>query len=122
MLAAITAMDGALVAFQETLLTAEGKKADVKVVRRTMRGPHDWNIHGLVRFGNPRAKKVFICEGVEDALSTRAAGAGYALRLPGSPDCDASTCQTMSRRLSLSATTMPRARRLTMPCGEASSR
>ena len=23
-----------------------------------MRGPHDWNIHGLVRFGNPRAKKV----------------------------------------------------------------
>ena len=68
---------------QETFLTAEGKKADVMAVRRTMRGPHDWNIRGLVRFGNPRAKKVFICEGVEDALSTLAAGAEYAVALTG---------------------------------------
>ena len=83
MLAAITAMDGSLVALQATLLTAEGKKADVQVVRRTMRGPHDWNIRGLVRFGNPRAKKIFICEGVEDALSTLAAGAEYAVALTG---------------------------------------
>jgi hypothetical protein len=83
MLAAITATDGALVGLQETLLTTDGKKADVKVVRRTMRGPHDWNVRGLVRFGNPRAKTVFICEGVEDALSTRAAGAEYAVALTG---------------------------------------
>ena len=83
MVAAITTTDGALVALQETLLTTEGKKADVKVVRRTMRGPHDWNMRGFVRFGNPRAKTVFICEGVEDALSTRAAGAEYTVALTG---------------------------------------
>ena len=83
MLAAITAIDGSLVALQATRLTAEGKKADVHVVRRTTRGPHDWNIRGLVRFGNPRAKKIFICEGVEDALSILAAGAEYVVALTG---------------------------------------
>ena len=83
MLAAITASDGSLVAMQATRLTAEGKKADVHVVRRTTRGPHDWNVRGLVRFGNPRAKKIFICEGVEDALSILAAGADCVYALTG---------------------------------------
>ena len=83
MVAAITAENGDIVALQETYLTATGKKADVLAVRRTMRGPHDWNTRGLVRFGNPRAKKVHLCEGVEDALSVRAAGADCVYALTG---------------------------------------
>jgi putative DNA primase/helicase len=83
MVAAITAENRDIVALQETYLTATGKKADVLAVRRTMRGPHDWNTRGLVRFGNPRAKKVHLCEGVEDALSVRAAGAECVFALTG---------------------------------------
>lgn len=83
LVAAITAENGDIVALQETYLTATGTKANVPAVRRTMRGPHDWNTRGLVRFGNPRAKKVHLCEGVEDALSVRAAGGDCVYALTG---------------------------------------
>ena len=51
LVAAITAENGDIVVLQETYLTATGTKANVPAVRRTMRGPHDWNTRGLVRFG-----------------------------------------------------------------------
>ena len=83
LVAAITAEGGDIVAIQETYLTAAGAKASLNAVRRTLRGPHDWNSRGLARFGNLRAKKVHLCEGVEDALSVRAAGAECVLALTG---------------------------------------
>ena len=83
MLAALTDNSGNLVANQDTYLTNAGHKSLHDPVRRTFRGPHDWNVRGLVRFGNPNSKKVFICEGVEDALSARQAGAECVVALTG---------------------------------------
>ena len=73
---------GGTVAAQLTFITAEGKKSPLSPVRKTFKGRHDWGRTGLVRFGAPGPKMV-ICEGLEDALSAREAGADYAVALLG---------------------------------------
>ena len=74
--------DGKLVAVQLTYLTQSGEKSTVEPVRVTLRGPHDWNLRGLVRFGKPGVK-AYLFEGVEDALTGRAGGAEYAVAYLG---------------------------------------
>ena len=84
MLAAIRDNEGALVGLQMTFITPSGQKSNVSPVRRTYRGPHDWSARGgAVRFGALTGKSVFICEGVEDALSVREAGQGPAIAILG---------------------------------------
>jgi hypothetical protein len=82
MVAALTDEEGRLVAIQETFLTLGGAKSSIEPVRKTTRGPHDWNKRGLVRFGKPGAK-LGLCEGVEDALTARAHGAQQVAALAG---------------------------------------
>ena len=73
LLVAGTDSAGQLMAFQETCLTQAGEKSTVIPVRRTYSGPHDWTRRSLVRFGDGEGD-AYLCEGVEDALSLRAAG------------------------------------------------
>ena len=83
MLAAIRDNEGELVGLQMTFITPSGQKSNVSPVRRTHRGPHNWGSRGAVRFGAPTGNSVFICEGVEDALSVREAGHGPAIAILG---------------------------------------
>ena len=83
MLAAIRDNEGELVGLQMTFITPSGQKSNVSPVRRTHRGPHNWGSRGAVRFGAPAGKSLFICEGVEDALSVREAGHGPAIAILG---------------------------------------
>jgi hypothetical protein len=83
MLVEVLDADGKLVAVQLTHLNRQsGEKSAVKPVRMTLRGPHDWNLRGLVRFGKPGVK-AYLFEGVEDALSGRAGGADCAIAYLG---------------------------------------
>ena len=75
LVAAITDDVGALVAIQLTHITPEGEKSRMQPVRLTIRGPHDWRSRGAFRLGAPTPDLV-LTEGVEDALSAIAAGAG----------------------------------------------
>jgi hypothetical protein len=83
MLAAGRDENGNLVVLQATYIDPAGRKSDVQPVRRTFRGPRDWGVRGFVRFGKPAATPMTICEGLEDALSARAAGAQNAVALLG---------------------------------------
>ena len=83
LLAAIRDNDGELIGLQMTFITPSGQKSDVSPVRRTYKGPHNWGSRGAVRFGALTGKSVFICEGVEDALSVRVAGHGPAIAILG---------------------------------------
>ena len=83
MLAAIRDNEGELVGLQMTFITPSGQKSNVSPVRRTHRGPHNWGSRGAVRFGALTGKSLFICEGVEDALSVREAGHGPAIAILG---------------------------------------
>ena len=71
--------EGKLVAIQETYITPDGQQSSNKPVRQTTRGPADWCRRGHVRFGKPDARHATICEGTEDGLSVRVAGAELVL-------------------------------------------
>jgi putative DNA primase/helicase len=80
MVAALRDNEGTLVAIQLTFIDSSGKKSSLNPVRVTLRGPADWNRRGAVRFttqGGGVSPKITICEGVEDALSARAAAAEH---------------------------------------------
>jgi putative DNA primase/helicase len=78
MVAALKDNEANLVAIQLTYIDSEGRKSAECPTRVTLRGPADWNRRAAVRFasmGTTGAAKLVICEGTEDALSARAAGA-----------------------------------------------
>ena len=76
MIAGVTDPAGTLVAIQLTYITADGCKSMVKPQRVTWRGPPDWNRRGVVWCGAyDGSGALYVCEGVEDALSLTAAGA-----------------------------------------------
>lgn len=69
MLAAVRDVSGQLVTLHRTLLTADGRKADVSVPKRLMRMPDDRTINGCaIRFGEPH-EVLALAEGIETALS-----------------------------------------------------
>lgn len=69
MLAAVRDVSGQLVTLHRTLLTADGRKADVHVPKRLMRLPDDRTINGCaIRFGEPH-EVLALAEGIETALS-----------------------------------------------------
>lgn len=69
MLAAVRDGSGKLVTLHRTLLTADGRKADVNVPKRLMRLPDDRTINGsAIHFGEPR-DVLALAEGIETALS-----------------------------------------------------
>lgn len=69
MLAAVRDVSGQLVTLHRTLLTADGRKADVRVPKRLMRLPDDRTINGCaIRFGEPH-EVLALAEGIETALS-----------------------------------------------------
>lgn len=69
MLAAVRDVSGQLVTLHRTLLTADGRKADVYAPKRLMRLPDDRTINGCaIRFGEPR-EVLALAEGIETALS-----------------------------------------------------
>lgn len=69
MLAAVRDISGQLVTLHRTLLTADGRKADVDVPKRLMRLPEGRTITGCaIRFGEPH-EVLAVAEGIETALS-----------------------------------------------------
>lgn len=69
MLTAVRDVSGQLVTLHRTLLTADGRKADVHVPKRLMRLPDDRTINGCaIRFGEPH-EVLALAEGIETALS-----------------------------------------------------
>lgn len=69
MLAAVRDISGQLVTLHRTLLTADGRKADVDVPKRLMRLPEGRTITGCaIRFGEPH-EVLALAEGIETALS-----------------------------------------------------
>jgi hypothetical protein len=70
LIAAVTRNDGELVAVQETYATLVGAKSPVKPARRSYGRLED----GMIRLGAANGA-LYLCEGLEDALSARMAGA-----------------------------------------------
>lgn len=69
MVAAVRNISGQLVTVHRTLLTADGRKADVNVPKRLMRLPDDRTINGCaIRFGE-LYDVLAVAEGIETALS-----------------------------------------------------
>lgn len=69
MLAAVRDVSGQLVTVHRTLLTGDGRKADVDVPKRLMRLPDDRTINGCaIRIGEPH-EVLAVAEGIETALS-----------------------------------------------------
>ena len=69
MLAAVRDISGQLVTLHRTLLTADGRKADVDVPKRLMRLPEGRTITSCaIRFGEPH-EVLALAEGIETALS-----------------------------------------------------
>lgn len=69
MVAAVRDVSGHLVTVHRTLLTGDGRKADVNVPKRLMRLPDDRTINGCaIRFGEPH-EVLALAEGIETALS-----------------------------------------------------
>ncbi len=69
MLAAVRDVSGQLVTLHRTLLTADGRKADLNVPKRLMRLPDDRTINGCaIHFGEP-CDVLALAEGIETALS-----------------------------------------------------
>lgn len=69
MLAAVRDVSGQLVTVHRTLLTADGRKADLNVPKRLMRLPDGRTITGCaIRFGEPH-EVLALAEGIETALS-----------------------------------------------------
>ena len=78
----VTSHSGDILAVQLTHITPDGKKSALVPARKTLAGRRDWGRQGFVRFGQT-GPEITICEGTEDALSARAAGASYAVALVG---------------------------------------
>lgn len=69
MVAAVRDVSGQLVTLHRTLLTGDGRKADVNVPKRLMRLPEGRTITGCaIRFGEPH-EVLALAEGIETALS-----------------------------------------------------
>lgn len=69
MVAAVRDVSGQLVTVHRTLLTGDGRKADVDVPKRLMRLPDDRTINGCaIRIGEPH-EVLAVAEGIETALS-----------------------------------------------------
>lgn len=69
MVAAVRDISGQLVTLHRTLLTADGRKADLNVPKRLMRLPDGRTITGCaIRFGEPH-EVLALAEGIETALS-----------------------------------------------------
>ena len=67
MVALATDEAGEVLALQQVYLTAEGRKAPVKVVKRTNKAVEGWAERAAVRL--PGREPLVLCEGVETALS-----------------------------------------------------
>ncbi|MGR3270288.1 DUF7146 domain-containing protein [Thalassococcus profundi] len=67
MVALATDEAGEVLALQQVYLTAEGRKAPVKVVKRTNKAVEGWAERAAVRL--PGREPLILCEGVETALS-----------------------------------------------------
>jgi DNA polymerase I-like protein with 3'-5' exonuclease and polymerase domains len=78
LIAAITLNDGELNAIQETYVTPQGGKSPIQPARRTYGRLRD----GMTRLGAANGA-LHLCEGLEDALSARMAGAAYVGALCG---------------------------------------
>lgn len=68
MVAKVTAWDGKPCTFHITYLDETGRKANVKVPKKTM--PHLGNIEGsAIRLFKPRGGRLAVCEGIETAIA-----------------------------------------------------
>jgi hypothetical protein len=117
LIVAFTANDGKIVAIQETFIDPTGRKSAVPPARKMTRGPHDWNKRGLARFGSAGGEKLHVSEGVEDALSARAHGAGRVVALAGVSRLGKSRYRPASRPSSPCATATRPSLTPTSPCG-----